>query len=66
MVLRHLFLQIRRRRGDFKRRNYLVGFYDDVITRLLESRSLTVIKEDAVLFPTELEKKVSTYKKNIG
>lgn len=58
--LRRLFHQIRRKRGDFKRRNYIVGFYDDVRTRLLESRSMTVIKEDAILFLTELEKKIST------
>lgn len=57
--LRRLFHQIRQKRGNFKRKNYIVGYYDDVRTRLLESRSMKVIQEDAVAFLTELENRAS-------
>jgi hypothetical protein len=56
--LRRLFYQIRQKRGNFQRRNYIVGFYDDVRTRLLEDRTMTVIQEDAVEFLKELEKRI--------
>ncbi|MEK7755574.1 MAG: SIR2 family protein [Planctomycetota bacterium] len=54
--LRRLLYQIRRRRGDLQRRNYVVGFYDEVRTRLLESRKMEVIQADAERFLPELQK----------
>jgi NAD-dependent SIR2 family protein deacetylase len=56
--LRRLLYQIRRKRGDLQRRNYVVGFYDDVRTRLLESRKMDVIQADAGYFLPELRKVV--------
>ena len=48
--LRRLLNYIRRRRGDLQRRSYVVGMYDDVRTKLLESRKMQVITEDAEVF----------------
>jgi hypothetical protein len=53
--LRRLLYQIRRKRGNLPRRNYVVGFYDEVRTRLLESRRLEVIQADAEQFLPELK-----------
>lgn len=52
--VRRLLYQIRRKRGDLQRRNYVVGFYDEVRTRLLESRKMEVIQDDAEHFLPEL------------
>jgi NAD-dependent SIR2 family protein deacetylase len=52
--LRRLLFQIRRKRGDLQRRHYVVGFYDEVRTRLLESRKMEVIQDDADHFLPEL------------
>jgi len=48
--VRRLLNTIRRRRGDWARRAYAVGFYDDVRTRLLESRNIEIISADAQEF----------------
>jgi SIR2-like protein len=48
--LRRLLSDIRRRRGDLQRRSYVVGMYDEVRTKLLESRKMQVIAEDAEVF----------------
>jgi NAD-dependent SIR2 family protein deacetylase len=56
--LRRLLYQIRRKRGDLQRRNYVVGYYDEVRTRLLESRRMEVIQIDAEHFLPELQKAI--------
>lgn len=56
--LRRLLYQIRRKRGDLQRRNYVVGFYDEVRTRLFESRRMEVIQVDAEHFLPELQKAI--------
>lgn len=48
--LRRLLYQLRRQRGDMQRRSYVVGFYDEVRKKLLESRKMEVIEEDAAAF----------------
>jgi hypothetical protein len=57
--LRRLFYQIRRKRGSFQRRHYIVGFYDEVRKKLLEARTMTVINADAAEFLAELDLKVN-------
>jgi hypothetical protein len=54
--LRRLLYQIRRKRGELQRRNYVVGFYDEVRTRLIENRKMQVIQADAEVFLPKLEK----------
>jgi hypothetical protein len=53
--LRRLLHQIRRQRGELQRRHYVVGFYDEVRVRLLESRKMQVIQADAEEFLPALE-----------
>ena len=48
--LRRLLYQLRKQRGDLQRRNYVVGFYDEVRKKLLESHKMEVIEEDAAVF----------------
>ena len=45
--LRRLLYQIRHQRGPLNRRHFVVGFYDPVRIRLLESRRMQVIEGDA-------------------
>lgn len=52
--VRHLLSQIRRRRQQWTRKAFAVGFYDDVRTKLLESRQIEAIHEDADVFLTNL------------
>ena len=54
--LRRLLYRIRRQRGELQRRSYVVGFYDEVRTKLLESRKMQVIQADAEAFLPKLEK----------
>lgn len=57
--LRRLFYQMRNKRGSLQRRHYIVGFYDDVRKKLLESRTMTVIHADASEFLKELDAKIN-------
>lgn len=54
--LRHLLSSIRRTNAQWARKAYAVGFYDEVRTKLLASRGIEVIPEDADNFLTELAK----------
>lgn len=45
--VRRLLSRVRRQRGDWARRAYAVGYYDEVRTKLLESRNIQVIEGDA-------------------
>jgi hypothetical protein len=53
--LRRLLSQIRRRRGDLQRRNYAVGFYDEVRRKLLGDRKIEVLEADAEDFLPSLQ-----------
>jgi hypothetical protein len=52
--VRRLLATIRRRRGEWARRAYAVGFFDEVRTKLLGSRNIQVIAADAQEFLPEL------------
>jgi len=52
--VRRLLAHIRQQRGPWARRNYAVGFYDTVRTKLLQSRGIEVLPYDAVDFLPEL------------
>ena len=52
--VRHLLSQIRRRRQQWTRKAFAVGFYDEVRTKLLASRQIESINADADEFLTEL------------
>ena len=54
--LRRLLANIRRQRGELNRRNYAVGFYDEVRCKLLAARKIEVIEEDAEVFLPALSK----------
>ena len=55
--VRHLLAHIRRERGEWANKNYAIGFYDDVRTKLLESRGIEVLPYDAADFLPELAKR---------
>jgi len=52
--VRHLLSRIRRQRQQWTRKAFAVGFYDDVRSKLLASRQIEVINEDADTFLKEL------------
>jgi NAD-dependent SIR2 family protein deacetylase len=52
--MRHLLSKIRRRRQQWTRRAFAVGFYDEVRTKLLSSRQIEAINADADEFLTAL------------
>jgi len=52
--VRHLLSQIRRKRQQWTRKAFAVGFFDEVRTKLLASRQIEVITADADEFLTEL------------
>jgi hypothetical protein len=52
--VRHLLSRIRRQRQQWTRKAFAVGFYDEVRTKLLASRQIETIDEDADTFLTEL------------
>lgn len=52
--VRHLLSGVRRNNAQWARKAYAVGFYDEVRTKLLDSRGIEVIPEDADDFLTEL------------
>jgi NAD-dependent SIR2 family protein deacetylase len=52
--VRHLLSQIRRKRQQWTRKAFAVGFFDDVRTKLLASRQVEVITSDADQFLWEL------------
>lgn len=54
--LRRLLSQIRRQRGDLQRRNFAVGFYDEVRRKLLADRKIDVLEADAEDFLPELQR----------
>jgi hypothetical protein len=55
--VRRLLATIRRSRGQWARRAYAVGFFDEVRTKLLESREIQVLAADAQEFMPELVKR---------
>jgi len=52
--VRWLLSQIRRKRQQWTRKAYAVGFFDEVRTKLLASRQIEVITAEADEFLTEL------------
>jgi hypothetical protein len=52
--VRHLLSEIRRRRQQWTRKAFAVGFYDEVRTKLLASRQIESVNADADEFLTEL------------
>jgi hypothetical protein len=52
--VRRLLSRIRKQRGDWARRAYAVGRYDDVRTRVLAKRNIDVLAYDAADFLPEL------------
>ena len=52
--VRRLLSQIRRKRQQWTRKAFAVGFFDEVRTKLLASRQIEVITADADAFLTEL------------
>jgi hypothetical protein len=52
--VRRLLATIRRKRGDWNLKAYAVGFFDEVRTKLLNSRNIQVIEADAHEFLPEL------------
>ncbi len=52
--LRRLLSRIRRQRGQWRARHYVVGFYDDVRVKVLEGRGMSVIQTTADDFTAEL------------
>jgi SIR2-like domain len=52
--VRRLLATIRRKRGEWARRAYAVGYYDEVRTKLLATRGIQVIPEDAQQFLPDL------------
>jgi NAD-dependent SIR2 family protein deacetylase len=57
--VRRLLATIRRKRGEWSRRAYAVGFFDEVRTKLLESRDIQVIAADAQEFLPELAQRAA-------
>src|SRR6266851_1499513 len=56
--VRRLLATIRRKRGVWARRAYAIGFFDEVRTKLLESRDIQVITGDAEQFLADLTDRV--------
>jgi NAD-dependent SIR2 family protein deacetylase len=52
--VRQLLSRIRRKRGQWTKKAYAVGFFDEVRTKLLASRQIETIEADADKFLTEL------------
>lgn len=52
--VRRLLATVRRKRGQWSRKGYVVGFYDDVRTKLLETKSFQVVAADVQEFLPEL------------
>jgi hypothetical protein len=57
--VRRLLATIRRSRGEWARRAYAVGFFDEVRTKLLDSRDIRVIEADAHEFLPELARRAA-------
>ena len=57
--VRRLLSTVRRQRGDWARRAYAVGYYDEVRTKLLETRNIQVIAADADDLVSELVKRAA-------
>jgi hypothetical protein len=57
--LRRLLSRIRRERGPWSQKSFVVGYYDEVRTRLLESRGMQVIEADAGEFLPLLAKRAA-------
>jgi SIR2-like domain len=55
--VRRLLSKIRRTRGQWARKAYAVGFYDEVRSRLLDSRGIEAIEADAAEFLPELARR---------
>lgn len=64
--MRRLLATIRRKRGEWDRRAYAVGFFDEVRTKLLGSRNIQVIEADAQEFLPELAKRVAALRAQPG
>jgi SIR2-like domain len=58
--IRRLLSAIRRKRGNWARKAYAVGFYDEVRTKLLASRGIEAITATADDFLPELAKTAFT------
>jgi hypothetical protein len=52
--VRRLLSTIRRKRGQWARKAYAVGFFDEVRTQLLDSRDIKVLEADAQAFLPDL------------
>jgi hypothetical protein len=52
--VRHLLSRIRRKRGQWTKRAFAVGYFDEVRTKLLASRQIETIEADADEFLTKL------------
>jgi hypothetical protein len=59
--VRRLLATIRRSRGEWARRAYAVGFFDEVRTKLLDSRDIQVIEADAHEFLPELARRAAAH-----
>jgi hypothetical protein len=57
--LRRLLSRIRREKGPWSQKSFVVGYFDEVRTRLLESRGMQVIEADAGDFLPELAKRAA-------
>ena len=55
--VRRLLSKLRRVRGQWARKAYAVGFYDEVRSRLLASRGIETIDADAAEFLPELARR---------
>lgn len=56
--IRHLLARIKRKRGEWSRKAYAVGFYDEVRKKVLAKRNIEVIDADADTFFKELSSKI--------